>query len=170
MLGAWLNSQLAGRQHGREQEDKYRDDALKGLAGFMSLVLDAQPDLILAGDLREYASPKDAIAGLYERWKQAREPMVLLAFSHPSGEVRNLAFKLQAELELVLRHTDDHLLNAGGSVSVDKRGQASDEYQQCLHKGKELGRLLLGSPAASSGLPFNFSTPFINRMEGWKRF
>jgi hypothetical protein len=137
LVGAWLNSHLAQRQRRRDQQDTYRENALQGLASFMSLVLDANPSLILNGDLREYPTPIDAINGLYERWKSAREPLVLLTFSHPSDQVRKLAFTLQAELEMVLRNTDDALKSKSASS-----GSLQEAYIKCFNDGDVLGRLL----------------------------
>jgi hypothetical protein len=137
LMGAWLNSHLAQRQRRRDQQDTYRENALQGLASFMSLVLDANPSLILNGDLREYPTPIDAINGLYERWKSAREPLVLLTFSHPSERVRRLAFTLQAELEMVLRNTDD-VLKSKSAPS----GSLQEGSNKCVKDGNELGRLL----------------------------
>ncbi|WP_156771967.1 hypothetical protein [Mycobacterium sp. 1245805.9] len=143
LLGAWVNSVATQRQHRLDQQDKYRDDALQGLARFMSLLLDANPSLVAAGDLREYGSPKDAITGLYERWKAAREPLVLLAFSHPSVEVRKLAFDLQAHLELVLRHTDDWLnCQRSPEEGLSFKSRAQELYDRCARNGAALGRLL----------------------------
>jgi hypothetical protein len=156
LMGAWLNSHLAQRQRRRDQQDTYRDNALQGLARFMSLALDANPSLILKGDLREYPTPIDAINGLYERWKSAREPLVLLTFSHPSRQVRSLAFNLQAKLEMVLRNTDDVLKSK--SASSDSLQEA---YDKCVKDGVELGRLVETS-AGSRG-------PKLRAMRLWIR-
>jgi hypothetical protein len=140
LMGSWVNSRLAQRQRRRDQQDTYRDNALQGLASFMSLVLDANPSLVLRGDLREYPTASAAIKGLYARWKKAREPLVLLAFSHPSDQVRTLAFQLQAGLEMVLRSTDDVLRSE--SPPSDS---LQEDYDECVNEGAELGRLVEAS-------------------------
>ncbi|MBV8863062.1 MAG: hypothetical protein JO082_15240 [Mycobacterium sp.] len=140
LAGVWLTSSLTARQRRRDQQDKYRDNALHGLARFMSLAIDANPSMVLSGDLREYTSPEDAIAGLYERWKVAREPLVLLAYSHPSDEVRRLAFDVQAGLELVLRRTDD-LIKSNPDAEM-RLGGPQTEYERFGDKARMLGALL----------------------------
>jgi hypothetical protein len=102
----------------------------------MAVAVDAEPTLVVTGSLREYASPKDAIAGLYKRWDLAREPMVLLRVTYPLEEVRNLAFEVQAELEMVLRETDDVVKSQG---SLDN---ALALYHTCLEKLGRLGGLI----------------------------
>lgn len=102
----------------------------------MAVYVDAEPTLIYTGSLREYTSPQDAIAGLYKRWLIVREPMLLLSVSHPSAEVQTLAFHGQAQLEMVLRLTDDAIKSKG---SLD---QARRIYDECGEKLTRLGKLL----------------------------
>ncbi|MET8681724.1 hypothetical protein ABZW18_30110 [Streptomyces sp. NPDC004647] len=100
-----MSARLSERGRLSAQREHARKEALTGLGTFAALVVDANPALIATGELREYGSPSEAVTGLYERWLTAREPLMLLWVSHPSPEVRDLAFSVQAQLELVLRRT-----------------------------------------------------------------
>ena len=60
--------------------------------------------------------------------------MVLLSISHPSAEVRRLAFAVQADLEMVLRVTDDAIQTEGELPGY--------EYRECLRELERLGELL----------------------------
>jgi hypothetical protein len=51
--------------------------------------------------------------------------------------VRTLAFNLQAELEMVLRNTDDVLKSKSTSS-----GSVQEAYKKCVEDGAELGRLV----------------------------
>jgi hypothetical protein len=136
LAAVWLTSNLATGQRRREQEDRARADALSALGHLAAVYADAMPSLVYNGDLREYTSPEDAIKGLYARWNKAREPMMVLNVSHPSAEVRDLAFGVQGELEVVLRLTDDAIKSQG---SLDR---AEHMYHQCGQKFMRLGGLL----------------------------
>ena len=134
LVGVWLSSSLSARQRQREREDAARSEALASLAHFMALLVDAAPVLVVAGDLREYATPEEAIAGLYQRWGTAREGMVLLSVSHPSSEVRKLAFDLQARTEMSLRLTD-------GAIKSGSDPDSSAHHESLAMAGR-LGELL----------------------------
>jgi hypothetical protein len=70
-----------------------------------AVLADSDPNLILNNELREYRDPMAAVDGLYQRWLAAREPLILLSSTHPSPEVRESAFELQASVEASLRMT-----------------------------------------------------------------
>lgn len=109
LIGVWMTSRLSEKARARDREDKAREEALRGLGEFIAVLVDGEPRLVAHGDLREYDSPGDAISGLYARWAAVRQPLMLLNVTHPSREVRRLAFQAQAQMEMVLRQTDDCL-------------------------------------------------------------
>ncbi|MER5305768.1 hypothetical protein ABT039_40745 [Streptomyces lasiicapitis] len=109
LAGVWLSARLSERGRHEAQQEHVRQEAMTGLGTFAALAVDANPTLVATGQLKEYGSPRDAVKGLYERWLTAREPLMLLWVSHPSAEVRDLAFSTQAQLEMVLRRTEETL-------------------------------------------------------------
>jgi hypothetical protein len=94
LAGAWLNSYLARKERVETQAEALRREAAKALGPMLGILVDADPSLVANADLREYATPQDAIEGLYKRWARAREALLVLHFSHPSPKVRQLAFDL----------------------------------------------------------------------------
>jgi hypothetical protein len=139
LAGVWLSARLSRQARIEEQQDRARQDALAGLSPFAALVVDANPDLVLHGQLREYSSPQEAVSGLYQRWLAAREPLILLWVSHPSDRVRELAFSVQAELEMLLR-----LMEHGNHTGLSR-----DKYAELGSKVLELGQSL--SPLVGHG-------------------
>jgi hypothetical protein len=105
LAGAALNAYLGRRAREVERAEQAREDALAALGHMKAVLADLSPTLILNNELREYADPKAAIDGLYKRWLNAREPLILLSTTHPSAEVRDSAFDLQAQVEASLRMT-----------------------------------------------------------------
>jgi hypothetical protein len=143
LSGVWLTARLTRQARLDEQQDRARREALAGLSPFAALAVDANPDLVLNGELREYPSPAEAASGLYQRWLAVREPLILLWMSHPSAQVRELAFSVQAELEMVLRVTEKVIKhNSSGGDAL------RDSYNKVLHDMATLGRSL--SPLAPS--------------------
>ena len=134
LAGVWVQTRLAERTQDRVREATAQADALTAVARMQALILDAQPTLILNNELGEYSSPEDAIAGLYERWLTLREPLVLLAITHPQRDVRMAALDLQASVEMLLR---DARLSVHGN---DARRVV--EYDDVLDAGVRLGQLL----------------------------
>jgi hypothetical protein len=143
LAGVWLSARLTRQARIEEQQDRARQDALAGLSPFAALVVDANPDLVLHGQLREYSSPQEAVPGLYQRWLAAREPLILLWVSHPSDRVRELAFSVQAELEMLLR-----LMEHG-----DHTGLLQDKYAELGSKVLELGQSLSPLAGHSQAVP-----------------
>ena len=136
LAGAYVNSHLASRNRRAESADAARSEALQGVARMHSLLLDAVPSLVLTNDLREYASPDAAVRGLYGRWLELREPLVLLSLTHPSPEVREAAFAFQAEVEMSLRTTSDAASNEA------ERDHAEEMYRRAGETALRLGQLL----------------------------
>jgi hypothetical protein len=66
LAGAYVNSYLAARNRHAESAESARTAALEGSPG-CTLLLDAVPSLVIANDLREYASPDAAVRGLHGR-------------------------------------------------------------------------------------------------------
>jgi hypothetical protein len=139
MAGAWLNSSLVRRTKATDDDRAALADALVALGRMKALLIDAQPNLVLNNDLREYESPNEAIAGLFQRWVEYREPFVLLSVTHPNEEVRDLAFTLQGDVELLLRMLDDTIKGA-------KHSDPSRTNEEAFHRATDttlrLGRLL----------------------------
>jgi hypothetical protein len=138
LAGVWLSARLSRRARLDEQQDHARQEALAGLGAFAALAVDANPQLVLAGQLREYASPAEAASGLHTRWLTAREPLMIVWMSHPSPQVRELAFTVQANLEMVLRITEKAAARDAASMSP-----LTSAYDQLLKDMEALGRLLL---------------------------
>lgn len=130
--GAWLNSYLTRRQRAMEQAETLRKDMAASLGPMLGIVADLAPSLIVNADLREYDTPEAAIAGLYDRWSRAREPLLVMHYSHPSEKVRKLAFDLQATVEMSLRTTAD--------LVEGKHADASAAYQRASAVAYELGQ------------------------------
>jgi hypothetical protein len=135
LAGVWLAARLSSKSRDEERQDRARKDAFAGLSPFAALVVDANPDLLLRNKLREYSSPEEAVSGLYRRWLVAREPLVLLWVSHPSERVRDLAFSVQAELELLLRQMEKH----------SDMNSLRERYDETARKLTELGQSLFSS-------------------------
>jgi hypothetical protein len=134
LAGAWVNSFLAAKSKATETVKTAQADALIALGRMKTLLVDAQPSLILNNELREYAQPKDALAGLYKRWLEAREPLVLMSVTHPSPEVRDKAFALQAQAEMALRTVNQVL----DGLQLDPMAN----WRQAAQTAGELGQLL----------------------------
>jgi hypothetical protein len=144
LLGVWLAARLTRQARLDDQQDRARQEALAGLSPFAALAVDSNPDLVMGGQLREYTSPAEAVSGLYQRWLAIREPLILLWVSHPSAQVRQLAFDVQAELELLLRMTELEIRH-------DTRYPSSalqSSYRKILVDMEALGRSL--SPLTQS--------------------
>jgi hypothetical protein len=137
LVAVWLTSRLGAEKDRRAQQNTFRTEALSAVSSFMGLVVDSAPGMVTRGDLREYASPQEAVSGLYERWKVAREPMVLLSLSHPSDAVRTLAFRVQEYEELVLRNIDS-AVKAGRTMNDPDR-----QHQEVIADIAALGRYFL---------------------------
>jgi hypothetical protein len=146
LTGVWLTARLTARGRQAEAEREERKDALGAVAGLMSIVVDADPTLILAGDLREYDTPAEAIEGLYGRWRAAREPLVLLSLSYPSEEGRHLAFNAQAKLEIALRLTDDARKSPGADIT-----HARAALSECAESLQRLARTISALRYPDSG-------------------
>src|SRR5687768_14944700 len=95
LAGAWLNSRLSERATAVSREEGAREAALRALARMQTILVDAQPSLIMSNDLREYSSPEKAVEGLHRRWVRDREAFMELWLTHPLPEVRKLAFDVQ---------------------------------------------------------------------------
>jgi hypothetical protein len=148
LAGVWLTARLSRQARSEEQQDRARQDALAGLSSFAALVVDANPDLVLRNQLREYSSPQEAVSGLYQRWLAAREPLILLWVSHPSERVRELAFSVQAELEMLLR-----VMERG-----DGTGLLQDKYAKLGLMLLELGQSLSPLDGHNQAAPGRAST------------
>lgn len=135
LAGAFANSYLAARNTRARAEDRARQDALKGLAEMKSLLLDAEPSLILKNELGEYLGIDAAVQGLYSRWLMIREPLVLLSVMHPSEEVRDAAVDLQAEVEVAIRMT-------GRAAESPRSSDPYDAYTRAIETASRLGKLL----------------------------
>jgi hypothetical protein len=141
LSGIWLASRLTRQARLDDQGDRARQEALASLGPFAALVVDANPELVLKGELREYDSPAQAISGLYRRWLAVREPLILLWVSHPSPTVRALAFNVQAELEMVLRIAEKATRDENaGTASLHAASRSA--YDELGTKVATLGRLL----------------------------
>lgn len=145
LLGVWLAARLTRQARLDEQQDRARQEALAGLSPFAALTVDCNPELVMGGRLREYSSPAEAVSGLYQRWLAVREPLILLWVSHPSAQVRQLAFDVQAELELLLRVTEKAIRRDTAAPS----SVLQSSYQKILDDMKALGRSL--SPLTQTG-------------------
>lgn len=139
LAGAWVNATLAKRGKAEEADAVARRDALIGLGRMKALLIDSQPSLVLANDLREYETPTEAIEGLFRRWLEAREDLILLSVTHPSTEVRGLAFKVQAEVEFVLR-TLDRIVKSG--KTADDHEAAQQAFLRASESTVRLGERL----------------------------
>lgn len=126
LTAVWLTARLAANVRRSEAAAQERREALDAIAGLMSIVIDADPNLVVSGDLREYNSPEQAVEGLYERWRKAREPLVLLSLAYPTEQGRHLAFDAQAKLEMALRLTDD-AVRAGDGADLSRARAALGE-------------------------------------------
>lgn len=136
LSGVWLTSHLAAQRVARDRNEQARGEAMAALGRFTAVAVDANPALIRANDLREFSTPDEAVAGLYERWGHVREPLMVLSISHPEADVRRLAFDVQAELELCLRQTSD-------AMSSDEHTTAAEaSYRAMLGHLQELAQLL----------------------------
>jgi hypothetical protein len=142
LAAVWLTSRLAAERTQRDQEDKARGDALTALGHFYALLMDAQPSLIINGDLREYESREEAVAGLYDRWRTSREPLMVLAVAHTSKEARELAFKVQAYLEHALRESDDVIKCKNDNEQRRSFRRAEDAWAESARDLDKLGQLL----------------------------
>lgn len=125
LAGAWLNAYLASRARAAEQLERRRADAAAAIGPMVSLLLDAEPTLVLSGELREYTDPQAAVKGLYDRWLRAREPL-LVAFAQPSPEVRDMGVQLQAEAEMLLRHLSKGDMDGSREIYARALGHAGD--------------------------------------------
>ena len=139
LAGAWVNATLAKRGKAEEADAAARRDALIGLGRMKALLIDSQPSLVLANDLREYANPNEAVDGLFRRWLEAREALILLSVTHPNMQVRELAFRVQADVEFVLR-TLDKIIKRGETADAD--GTAEHAFLQASESTVRLGELL----------------------------
>jgi hypothetical protein len=145
LAGAWVNHTLSQRSRLAEESARSRTAALESVGRMRTLLLDAEPSLVLSGELREFETPEQAVAALYRRWLSAREPLVLLSVTHPVERVQELALTLQAEAEILLRGLHD----ATRQISEDsqyKRRQEPDDlrhrYAAAVHTSVALGALL----------------------------
>ena len=134
LAGAWTNAHLARRSKLQDADAAARREALDALGRMKALLADAVPDLVLGDGLLEYEGPEQAVQGLYQRWLTAREPLVLLSVTHPSEDVRHLAFRLQAEVEMALRAMHKTL---GGD-----RADATEWWNKATDSAAALGKLL----------------------------
>jgi hypothetical protein len=60
LAGVWLTARLSRQARIEEQQGRAWQDALADISPFAALVVDAQPDLVLFNQLREYSSPRKA--------------------------------------------------------------------------------------------------------------
>ena len=103
LAGVWLEKRLSSHERALRQEDFDRRASANAVGPMLSVLVDADCDLVTNSRLYEYATAKEAIRGLYVRWAKAREPLLILHVSHRSAEVRELAMSLQVEVEILLR-------------------------------------------------------------------
>ena len=135
--GAWLNSYLARKEKSVEKAETARKDAAAALGPMLGIIADAEPSLIANAELREYDTPQDAIDGLYARWLRAREPLLVMHYSHRSEKVRKLAFDAQAMTEMSLRKTAQSIEAGGTGQTV---AWAKDAYRQAGEVAGELAQ------------------------------
>jgi len=100
----------------------------------LGVLVDSEPSLVANAQLREYATPQEAVQGLYDRWSRARESLLVMHYSHPNEQVRQLAFELQAQAELSLRLTAEMI--------EGKDRDARNAYEDAGKTAGELARHL----------------------------
>jgi hypothetical protein len=137
--GAWVNSYLAGKAKAADKAEATRKEWAAVLGPMLGILADAEPSLVANAQLREYKTPQDAVAGLYDRWLRAREPLLVMHYSHPSERVRTLAFDVQAKAEMSLR-TTAVVVDAKPDEAPATTPEARDAYTRATDVAYELGQ------------------------------
>jgi hypothetical protein len=98
-LGGQLVAGLFQRRNQERAEQRQRRDrAAEVLAEFTALYYDSSPSLVQDSD-----NPRGALEALFERRDKSRIPLFMIATTHPSPRVREVAGTVDLELITSLR-------------------------------------------------------------------